>query len=224
MDNDQDHTRNITTPQADDSKDKFSASSSINGNTLSSNEVKVPGASPDDEGVPEPHGQVAAATPICEGEKVAIPTVDIRTLAAAKAMPELPKIPRDAFIEWFHTNYPQVNLSKRDMEQIENSLAQYSVTWYVFLHACKRICTGTPTNPIGLVKRLAKDWPCCTGAVKVITMLPGLGYEPPDQWHKRTPCPTCKGRTGLLPDKTPCPDCALGQDLARVMGRSNANA
>jgi hypothetical protein len=220
VDHDVDHTWNITQLQTADSTDKFSGSSSNEEKSSDSFKVEVPEASPDDESVPEPHGRVAAATPFYEGEKVAIPTVDIRTLAASKAMPPLPKPPRDAWIEWFQAKYAQEKLSKLDVDQIENWLAQYNVTWFTFLHTCKSKCTGTSTNPIGLVKRLAKDWPVRTGTVRIVTVLRGVGLEPPDQWHKRTPCPTCNGLTGRLPDKTPCPDCQMGQDLARVEGRT----
>lgn len=191
MEKDSHHTWNISTTQTIDSKDGKSESSSTYENlSTDAPQLSPVTAAPDDENQNLP--------------------VEEKTKA-------IPKPPRDEFLTWFAEKYGKTaSLSSRDLEDIENKFSPYGVTWETFTPACKRLCTGNSSSPIGLVKSIAKQWTQRTQPPKVRTMPP---RAPDAVERERKRCSTCNYRTGLLPDGSFCPDCELGRDLAKLAAR-----
>ena len=119
--------------------------------------------------------------------------------------------PRAEFYAWFRPRFPESELPSRgDIDYIEQAITSRGVSMNEFTHACRKRLTGKAYNPIGLVKWLAKDYAQCTLPVR---------EDPPPAPSSRS-CPTCHSPAARLADGiTPCPDCKLGQEIARVESR-----
>lgn len=138
---------------------------------------------------------------------------------SSEGRPPVATTPRQALEVWFwerfHDRADYEPLSISDLGYIDQWLAHHVMELHEFIHICRRRATGKNVlNPIALVKHLAKTIRASGFPPRWISPPP-----PEPEWGS---CQTCRNKAGLLADNNPCPDCKLGQDLARQKAKAAA--